>query len=123
MGLDMYLQRRVGKNRKSSEVMYWRKVNHIHGWFVQNVQDGVDDCGTYEVSISDLRDLYSICVLAWLSRDSNLLPTQEGFFFGGTEIDDYYWDTLVHTMEVLKPFHDKDESDFEGETFWYHASW
>jgi hypothetical protein len=25
-------------------VAYWRKANAIHSWFVQNVQDGVDEC-------------------------------------------------------------------------------
>lgn len=25
------------------EVMYWRKSNQIHNWFVKNVQNGVDD--------------------------------------------------------------------------------
>ena len=26
------------------EVGYWRKANAIHKWFVDNVQDGNDDC-------------------------------------------------------------------------------
>ena len=43
------------------EVMYWRKANHIHGWFVDNVQDGKDDCGAYKVSWDKLRELLEIC--------------------------------------------------------------
>lgn len=39
----------------------WRKANHIHKWFVDNVQDGVDDCGTYEVSKEQLEELLDIC--------------------------------------------------------------
>ncbi len=31
----------------TAEVMYWRKSNAIHKWFVDNVQGGVDDCGNY----------------------------------------------------------------------------
>ena len=42
-------------------VMYWRKANHIHAWFVDNVQDGNDDCGTYIVSQDKLRDLLLVC--------------------------------------------------------------
>jgi len=26
---------------------YWRKANQIHNWFVENVKDGVDNCGNY----------------------------------------------------------------------------
>lgn len=43
------------------EVMYWRKANHIHGWFVDNVQKGEDNCGTYHVSWDDLAKLLDVC--------------------------------------------------------------
>jgi len=43
------------------EVMYWRKANAIHKWFVNNCQDGVDDCRDAYVSREDLQTLYSIC--------------------------------------------------------------
>ena len=39
------------------EVGYWRKANAIHAWFVDNVQDGVDDCGRYYVSRDKLKEL------------------------------------------------------------------
>ncbi|MBV9669754.1 MAG: hypothetical protein JOZ43_02260 [Acidobacteriales bacterium] len=41
--------------------MTWRKANHIHAWFVDNVQYGKDDCGLYEVGWDQLRDLLSLC--------------------------------------------------------------
>jgi len=43
------------------EVMYWRKANHIHAWFVDTVQKGVDDCGEYYVGDDGLRQLHSVC--------------------------------------------------------------
>lgn len=43
------------------EVMYWRKANHIHEWFVQNVQNDEDDCGKYCVAWEQLRDLLDVC--------------------------------------------------------------
>ena len=43
------------------EVMYWRKANHIHAWFVENVQNGQDDCGTYYVPEEKLRELLAVC--------------------------------------------------------------
>lgn len=44
-----------------SEMGYWRKANAIHKWFVDNVQNGVDDCGTYEVTKEQLEDLLDTC--------------------------------------------------------------
>lgn len=48
---------------KSIDVMIcdWRKANQIHNWFVQNVQNGVDDCSAYEVSKEQLEQLLEIC--------------------------------------------------------------
>lgn len=43
------------------EVMDWRKANHIHAWFVDNVQDDRDDCKTYYVSWEKLRELLTVC--------------------------------------------------------------
>jgi hypothetical protein len=42
-------------------VMYWRKSNQIHNWFVNNVQDGKDDCGEYYVSVDQLKELLGVC--------------------------------------------------------------
>ena len=52
-----------GHRRLEEEVGYWRKANAIHKWFVDNVQDGVDDCGYYEVSQEQLKNLLHICSL------------------------------------------------------------
>jgi hypothetical protein len=61
MGLDMFLYR--GKHYdEAKELGYWRKANHIHTWFVNNVQDGQDDCSWYPVTQDKLRELHSICV-------------------------------------------------------------
>lgn len=40
-----------------TEEIYWRKANAIHNWFVQNVQDGVDECQTSYVSRETLQEL------------------------------------------------------------------
>jgi hypothetical protein len=43
------------------EVMYWRKANAIHAWFVREVQGGKDDCGDYLVTREDLEKLLDAC--------------------------------------------------------------
>ena len=48
--------------RIKEEVGYWRKANQIHNWFVENIQDGVDDCCYHrEVRKEDLEDLLDVC--------------------------------------------------------------
>lgn len=39
------------------EVGRWRKANAIHNWFVENVQDGNDDCESHYVSQEKMQEL------------------------------------------------------------------
>lgn len=102
------------------EVMYWRKANAIHKWFVDNVQDGNDDCGDYYVSREQLADLRDLIVDVLETKEASRLPPQAGFFFGSTDVDDWYWQDLNQTKEgldrILEEF--PDQWDFE-----YHSSW
>jgi len=148
MGLDMYLKGKrylssyfnEGDNEKASkiaelfpeingqeikEVMieagYWRKANAIHKWFVDNVQEGKDDYGNYYVGREQLAELRELCqkVLADRSLAAELLPPQSGFFFGGTDIDEYYFADLGQTIKIIDNALTLPESwDFE-----YHSSW
>lgn len=90
MGLDMYLVRKkyIGANYEHRNVKgkidisinekkmpidfnkvsyidelvcYWRKANAIHNWFVENAQNGVDDCEEHYVSAKQLEQLLSLC--------------------------------------------------------------
>lgn len=98
------------------QVGYWRKANQIHNWFVQNVQDGEDNCAEYYVSIDQLKQLRETCITALVTKNADLLPPTEGFFFGSTEIDQFYWDDLKETVEILA---DLDENA----DYYYNASW
>ena len=102
-------------------VGYWRKCNQIHKWFVDNVQKGEDDCGEYYVSHEKLKELLRTCTLALTNKDPNLLPPQAGFFFGGTDIDQWYWEDLMYTIQQLQPIIDR--PDFENLSFYYQSSW
>lgn len=107
------------------EVAYWRKANHIHRWFVQNVQDGNDDCRDYYLGEDQLRILLSQieAVLADHSRAAELLPTQEGFFFGGVDYDEYYFSELERTRDILNNLvdHEDESPGFSG--YIYSSSW
>lgn len=54
------------------EVGYWRKANAIHKWFVDNVQNGEDNCNIYEVSRDQLEELLKICKR--VKKHSKLVP-------------------------------------------------
>jgi len=109
------------------EAAYWRKSNHIHAWFVENCQGGEDDCEHYDVSTAQLKELIALCKEVLEKKDEAFseanLPTQEGFFFGGTEYSEYYYSDLEDTIKMLtEAIADVDENDFNVD-FEYHSSW
>ena len=187
MGLDMYLYTNSKKVKRDAEpaldewarecfhdkgiAMYWRKANAIHQWFVEHVQNGEDDCGTYEVSVEQLQELRDTCMKVLESCNivpgtvtngyrgtengwepiiedgavvedpsvaMELLPTQEGFFFGGTDYDEWYIRDIADTAKAIalmlsnlverkndwgwSCWYHKDEDDWRVE-FQYHSSW
>ena len=121
----------IKSNRISNvieEVMYWRKANQIHHWFVKNVQDGVDDCGEYVVSPEQLQRLVQDCkeVLEDVDNAGDILPTVGGFFFGSTDYDEYYIEGIKETLNVLEPLLTEiEEANEVGEWFdiYYTSSW
>jgi len=102
------------------EAGYWRKANQIHKWFVENVQNGVDNCGEYYVDSSDLKKLLELCkqVEADNSLAESLLPSASGFFFGGTEYDEWYFNDISNTIQILE----EALEDERGE-YYYSSSW
>ena len=164
MGLDMHLIRKVyiGGNYKHNGIKgtiglkkgdvkipldkkkiqyieedagYWRKANQIHKWFVDNIQNGNDDCGDYDVSIDQLKGLLKLCkevkekailvdgdvassysvkdgewvpnlvngkIIQNAEEIAKILPTQEGFFFGNTDYNEYYMDDIENTIRIIE---------------------
>ena len=122
------------------EVGYWRKANAIHVWFVANVQNGVDECQESYVDPTKLKALLQTCISV---RDNSnlitdkegpnkegkviedttfaedLLPSQSGFFFGGTEYDEWYLKDIEDTIKILEA-----ELKLEHRVeYYYRASW
>ena len=100
---------------------YWRKSNQIHKWFVDNVQDGNDNCGEYYVSHEKLKELRETCRQVIFAKDPSLLPTQGGFFFGSTDIDEWYWQDIKNTIKKLDRLFNL--PDFDKLSFSYTSSW
>lgn len=102
-------------------VAYWRKANQIHAWFVDNVQDGKDECQRSYVSREKLKELRDLCVLARKTKNAALLEPRSGFFFGSTDIDEWYWKDIDQTIEKLgKVLADPALKECD---FYYQSSW
>ena len=164
MGLDMYLTKRtyigaeydfrevggniditikgepvnINFNRVQTiieKIGYWRKANQIHNWFVQNVQDGEDDCMEHRVSREQFQSLLDDVNAVLSARDTpeekgaieDLLPPTSGFFFGSNEIDDWYWgdvENTKHLIESVLAEMDEDEKNSQMWTnYYYQSSW
>lgn len=117
MGLDMFVI-----DKEGNEEMYWRKANQIHAYFVEQVQEGNDDCGTYKIEKEILEDLKS--KIESIQEDKSLamdlLPTRSGFFFGGTDYGDYYFEQLETTLEWINKAL---ENWCEEDSIFYSTSW
>ena len=100
---------------------YWRKVNSVHNWFVQNVQNGEDDCGEYYVSHDKLKELLTTARQALFHKDPKELMPQAGFFFGSYDIDEWYWEGIKSTIKQLSKL--TELPDFEDLSFYYQSSW
>ena len=164
MGLDMYLGVRTSEG--TQEVGYWRKANAVHGWFVRECANGVDECQEIPVSKIKLLELQAHCLIALMKRGEEEITSDEspkssrsvpadgeqlgewlvnemkmettlavmekefedksdplrptaGFFFGGTDKDQYYYSDLMETAEIIA----KAVTQYPDGEFIYQASW
>ena len=116
-------------------IAYWRKVNCIHNWFVENVQGGDDNCERHWVSRENLEDFLETIntilavktPVARRTKAEELLPTDiEGCFFGSEDYDDWYYQDLKRTKSILEKVFDYEENAEAGkcfDNFYYQSSW
>lgn len=134
----------------TEELMYWRKANQIHGWFCSNcteIQDEVLYSVTLtnlEVLLETCKSVLQVIetspkkikqvVGGWKDGEQymidveeynnelieKILPPTQGFFYGSSNIDEYYKEAIVFTIEFLEKELPNCNEDHEFE---YHASW
>lgn len=116
-----------------NEIGYWRKANAIHNWFVNNIQNGIDDSEIYEVKKEQLEKLLNTCKqvleksvlvdgeVVDTTLAKKLLPIREGFFFGYTNYDKWYIESLEKTVKQLERI--LKETDFEKYYVVYTSNW
>ena len=141
MGLDMYLHRDVfihtvdgdkvvvkgddNKIKKKIKIhrelpsihireplAYWRKANAIHKYLL-GCAGKEDDCSEAWLYGHHLKQLKEICQEVLDNHDlaKDKLPTCDGFFFGSTEYDDYYFEQLRKTITMIDAIDNLNEYD------------
>jgi len=117
-------------------IITWRKANAIHKFFVDEVQNGHDNCERHWVSLENLKELLTRIneILKIedkeerITKASKILPTDnEGCFFGSLDYDDWYFQDLERTKETLdKLFAYEKKMSGTGkcfDNFYYQSSW
>lgn len=126
--------------RKEYSIGYWRKFNALHSFIVNEFADGEDNCQRIYLNDEDIEKILNVLKevkesfkdAKIIKQEDNyivyenptakeLLPTQEGFFFGSTEYDNYYLEDIDYSInlfeKVLKLI---EEYDYD---IYYQASW
>ena len=116
-------------------IITWRKANAIHKFFVDEAQDGNDNCQRHYVSRETLQELLDrittiLDIKTPVAREmkaEELLPTDiEGCFFGTEEYDDWYYKDLEDTKKTLEKVFEYEKNGESGkcfDSFYYQSSW
>ena len=118
MGLDMYIY-----DENENQVAYWRKFNALHKWFVNHVQDGVDECQkSRDLTKDDISNI--LYVLKEIKKNPltapEMMPTSQGMFFGSLDYDEYFMESVDETIPVFERMLEQIEY---GNKLHYQSSW
>ena len=111
-------------NALYSEVAYFRKVNFLLPYFGYE-----ENCSEIVIDKCEVEELIDDCKRVLATKDTDeaesvadeLLPTEEGFFFGNTDYDEWYFNDVQRVMdkftEILNDF-DFDENELIMNCWW-----
>lgn len=119
----------------TDEVGYWRKANQIMAYMsklyaIYHFDDPFPNCGKLTLEAEQLTELRNVCKQVLENPDlaPELLPTQEGFFWGSTEYDECYKQDLQHTVDMINSILDWEQGNKDKYPNWiisyeFHADW
>ena len=111
---------------------YWRKANHIHQWFLDNVYTVPDECQDIYVEKEQLDELIRLCrkiIKVWDDPEQleDLIPKMSIYFIGEADhfkkwykYDVFYTIMLLHKAVKLQQQYKKNGLWPE---FYYQSSW
>lgn len=129
MGLDSFVFRTNKKNTEYTDdsledVGYFRKVNFLHLWVEENLNNGEStNCEFIEIPKAKLDEF--IDSLRKVRNDnslaSELLPSCSRFFFGSTRYDEWYFADIDEALETFTKI--KNTTDFNTQKVLYYSWW
>lgn len=109
----------------SYQIGYFRKFNALHSYIVKTFANGIDNCQDiilYKEDVEQIKKVLDDVLEANTEEKAKeLLPTQSGFFFGGTDYDEFYFDDVKDAADLMQNL--LDNFDFENYQLVYRASW
>lgn len=104
------------------QIGYFRKFNALHKYMC-DLDGGKDECQDILLTKDNIKELYDLLntINHNRSKAPELLPVQDGFFFGSTKYDgDYFCDVndAIKMCELFLEYFNFDKYDLI-----YHASW
>ena len=107
------------------QIGYFRKFNALHSYIVKTFADGIDNCQDiilYKEDVEQIKKVLDDVLEANTEEKAKeLLPTQSGFFFGGTDYDEFYFEDVKVAADLMQNL--LDNFDFEKYQLIYEASW
>jgi hypothetical protein len=128
MGLDQQFFRVYGEDENDrEEVAYFRKVNWLHGWVQQHLNDGEEhNCEDIPMHLEAIAGLAQTCEMVLLEPRfaPEFLPCQGGFFFGSYDYDECYFES-VHDVRAacLRIMDMAAHENPPGSSRWVYWSW
>ena len=138
--IDDEIRKHYGVDREYGAYSgYWRKFNALHGYICDTFADGVDECQVIPLTKANLKKILSVLKKTKKILDKHFekdekgaysftgnvkdIPLQPrgGFFFGGTEIDEWYQDDVDESVKFFSNL--VDTFDSRNEVCYYQASW
>ena len=108
----------------------FRKFNALHAYVVDNFGGGVDECQVIYLDIDNLIQIHEMLSLVKESLSigdkviaEQTLPPSEGFFFGSTEIDEWYEQDVNKAVEVFGKVIEEHSIVGHNASYSYQASW
>lgn len=124
MGLDQWIFKKdpefdyeSGEQCDDESVIYWRKAYAIHN-YMEELYDGVRNCGNYPITIGELKKLRNTCqkVFDDHSLAEELLPDIDPY----EQYDRWYFMQIENTITQINNLIKTHEPDDE---YYYHAWW
>ena len=121
MGLDQII---CGYDEDGVEVVHkcYRKQNWLRNWMIKNTALDYDsNTEIVELERYKLRELIETCkyVLNHKNRASEKLETLNGFFFGVTDYDDWYFKGIEQVKDDLEELLNDDELKYFDYWDWW----